>query len=299
MDYFAKKQWIRIAICAVLVAAIVLAMTGVFTGNGSLKYDPSAKKLAAGETEAEATMQGFGGDVTAHVILDGNTVKELTIDTPNETEGLGKRASDAEFTDQFIGKDGPFTFGENGIEALSGATVTSTAALKAINKAVTGEEAAEEPAAEPAVEEKAEETETAAADENAITATEQGFGGDVTVYVTLDGDKIQKLAIDTPNETAGLGQRASEAAFTDQFIGKNGPFTYGEDGIEALTGATITSNAVLKAINSVVPAAEQKEEPKGRQKADPKPKAKAEKKPEETEQKPEEGQAPDEAGTKN
>ena len=46
-------------------------------------------------------------------------------------------------------------------------------------------------------------------------------------------------------------------------------------------------------------AAEQKEEPKGRQKADPKPKAKAEKKPEETEQKPEEGKAPDEAGTKN
>ena len=261
MDYFAKKQWIRIAICAVLVAAIVLAMTGVFTGNGSLKYDPSAKKLAAGETEAEATMQGFGGDVTAHVILDGNTVKELTIDTPNETEGLGKRASDAEFTDQFIGKDGPFTFGENGIEALSGATVTSTAALKAINKAVTGEEAAEEPATEPAVEEKAEETETAAADENAITATEQGFGGDVTVHVTLDGDKIQKLAIDTLNETAGLGQRASEAAFTDQFIGKSGPFTYGEDGIEALTGATITSNAVLKAINSVVPAAEKQEEP--------------------------------------
>ena len=189
MDYFAKKQWIRIAICAVLVAAIVLAMTGVFSGTESLKYDPSAKKLAAGESEAEAAMQGFGGDVTAHLVLEGNTVKELTIDTPNETEGLGKRASDAEFTDQFIGKDGPFTFGENGVEALSGATVTSTAALKAINKAITGEEAAEEPAAE----ERAKEPEAAAADENAITATEQGFGGDVTVHVTLDGDKIQAL----------------------------------------------------------------------------------------------------------
>ncbi len=66
----------------------------------------------------------------------------------------------------------------------------------------------------------------------------------------MDGEKIQALTIDTPNETAGLGQRASEAAFTDQFIGKSGPFTYGEDGIEALSGATITSNAVLKAINT-------------------------------------------------
>ncbi len=48
------------------------------------------------------------------------------------------------------------------------------------------------------------------------------------------------------------------------------------------------------------PAAnEQKEEPKGKQKTDPKPRAKAEKKPEETEQRPEEGQAPDENGDKN
>ena len=36
MDYFAKKQWIRIAVCAVLVGAIVLGMTGVFSGTGSL-----------------------------------------------------------------------------------------------------------------------------------------------------------------------------------------------------------------------------------------------------------------------
>ena len=279
MDYFAKKQWIRIAICAVLVAAIVLAMTGVFSGTGSLKYDPSAKKLAAGESEAEAAMQGFGGDVTAHLVLEGNTVKELTIDTPNETEGLGKRASDAEFTEQFIGKDGPFTFGENGIEALSGATVTSTAALKAINKAITGEDAVEEPAAE----EPAKEPETAAADENAISATEQGFGGDVTVHVTLDGDKIQTLTVDTPNETAGLGQRASDAAFTDQFIGKSGPFTYGNDGIEALTGATITSEAVLKAINNVVPAAEQKEEAAAEATVEPAAEATAEPAPEATE----------------
>ena len=141
MDYFAKKQWIRIAVCAVLVAAAVLAMTGVFSGHQPVTYDPAAKNLPAGATTAEATEQGFGGEVTVSVALDGSTVRELTIDTPNETEGLGKRASTEEFTGQFIGKSGPFTFGEDGIEALSGATITSNAALKAINRAVTGEEA--------------------------------------------------------------------------------------------------------------------------------------------------------------
>ena len=275
MDYFEKKQWIRIAVCAVLVGVIVLALTGVFSGKESLVYDPAAKNLPAGAVTAEAAEKGFGGDVTVQVTLDGDKVQELTIDTPNETEGLGKRASEEAFTGQFIGKSGPFTFGEDGIEALSGATITSNAALKAINRAVTGEDPAEETKEEPAEETKEEPKEEAksepAATGDAIDAAEQGFGGEVTVHVTLDGDKIQALTIDTPNETAGLGQRASEEAFTSQFIGKSGPFTYGEDGIEALTGATITSNAVLKAINSTVagedkaepePAVEPAEEPK-------------------------------------
>ena len=141
MDYFVKKTWIRIAVCAVLVAVGVLAMTGVFSGNQPLKYDPASVNGAT-VVSAEATEQGFGGDVTVHATIADNAISELTIDTPNETEGLGKRASEAEFTEQFIGKTGPFTFGEDGIEALSGATVTSTAALKAINRAVSGEEAA-------------------------------------------------------------------------------------------------------------------------------------------------------------
>ena len=149
MDYFEKKQWIRIGVCAVLVIALVLALTGVFSGNGPLTYDPAAKNVPAGATTAEATETGFGGDVTVSLSVVDNKIQTLTIDTPDETEGLGKRASEAEFTDQFIGKDGLFAFGEDGIEALSGATVTSNAALKAINRAytiaVTGEEPEEKP----------------------------------------------------------------------------------------------------------------------------------------------------------
>ena len=33
MDYFEKKQWLRIAVCLVLVAALTLAITGVFSGG--------------------------------------------------------------------------------------------------------------------------------------------------------------------------------------------------------------------------------------------------------------------------
>ena len=59
MDYFVKKTWIRIAVCAVLVAVGVLAMTGVFSGNQPLKYDPASVNGAT-VVSAEATEQGFG-----------------------------------------------------------------------------------------------------------------------------------------------------------------------------------------------------------------------------------------------
>ena len=122
-------------------------------------------------SDGSVTEQGFGGDVTVRAELnEDGTIKELIIETPNETEGLGKRASEAEFIEQFIGKAGPFTFGENGIEALSGATVTSTAALAAINKAAAAGESA---SAEATTEEKPEEVSTEAAEASAEENTKE------------------------------------------------------------------------------------------------------------------------------
>ena len=137
MNNFKRKQWARIGLSLVAVAVAVLFLTGIIGGK------PMTYQIGVNENAVSAAEKGFGGDVTVHLELDGKKVKSLTIDTPDETEGLGKRASDKEFTDQFVGKEGPFTFGENGVEALSGATVTSNAALKAINGLITGEKPAE------------------------------------------------------------------------------------------------------------------------------------------------------------
>ncbi|MBQ1414969.1 MAG: FMN-binding protein, partial [Lachnospiraceae bacterium] len=59
------------------------------------------------------------------------------------------------------------------------------------------------------------------------------------------------------NETVGLGQRASEESFTSQFSNKDvDRFTVTKRGassdaeIEAISGATITSNAVVLAVNA-------------------------------------------------
>ena len=83
------------------------------------------------------TAQGFHGVITAKVTLnEDGTIAALTIDTTCENADYGlKVGTDEAFLAQFIGKSGPFAIGE-GIDAVSGATGTSKAAVEAVNNAV-------------------------------------------------------------------------------------------------------------------------------------------------------------------
>ena len=204
---------------------------------------------------------GFGnGEVTARLTLnDDGTIAALVIDASTQTPGFGTRCADEEFTAQFIGKSGPFALNEN-VDGLTGATVTSTAAVEAINAALTSPAMAAEDL-EPVATEAPAATEAPMALENAKTATIAGFGGaEITVNVTDDNGVITSLTVDASTQTPGLGQKCAEEAFTSQFKGKSAPFTLGE-GIDAVASATITSQAVVDAVNSLYAAAEPVEEP--------------------------------------
>ena len=204
---------------------------------------------------------GFGnGEVTARLTLnDDGTIAALVIDASTQTPGFGTRCADEEFTAQFIGKSGPFTLNEN-VDGLTGATITSTAAVEAINAALTSPAMAAEDL-EPVATEAPAATEAPMVLENAKTATIAGFGGaDITVQVMDENGVITALVVDASSQTAGLGQKCAEEAFTSQFIGKSAPLTLGE-GIDAVASATITSQAVVDAVNSLYAAAEPVEEP--------------------------------------
>ena len=204
---------------------------------------------------------GFGnGEVTARLTLnDDGTIAALVIDASTQTPGFGTRCADEEFTAQFIGKSGPFALNEN-VDGLTGATITSTAAVEAINAALTSPAMAAEDL-EPVATEAPAATEAPMVLENAKTATIAGFGGaDITVQVTDENGVITALVVDASTQTPGLGQKCAEEAFTSQFVGKSAPLTLGE-GIDAVASATITSQAVVDAVNSLYAAAEPVEEP--------------------------------------
>lgn len=91
-----------------------------------------------------------------------------------------------------------------------------------------------------------------------VQVTTSGFGGDIDMVVGIDMDGLVRgISIVKMSETSGLGANANKDSFKDQYIGQGGPFSVSKDGgtIQALTGATVTSRAVTKGVNSALEAA--------------------------------------------
>lgn len=87
--------------------------------------------------------------------------------------------------------------------------------------------------------------------------TKEGYGGDIrfTVGITKDGT-VNGIALLEIAETAGLGMRAEEV-LAPQFVNKKvEQFEYTKSGavtdsqIDAISGATITTNAVTNGVNA-------------------------------------------------
>ena len=82
---------------------------------------------------------GFGGtiDMVVGVDTDG-CVTGVSIVSMSETSGLGANASRQSFRDQYVGKSGSVALSKQGgeIDALTGATVTSTAVTNGVNAAL-------------------------------------------------------------------------------------------------------------------------------------------------------------------
>lgn len=88
--------------------------------------------------------------------------------------------------------------------------------------------------------------------------TSEGYGGDITFSMGVREDgTLNGISILTISETAGLGMNATKDEFKNQFQDKQAEaFEVTKTGaaadnqINAISGATITSNAVTKGVNS-------------------------------------------------
>ena len=252
---------------------IDVATAATFSSNGAIA---ALNKLFPAEEEAPATETltakgaGFGDGVVVTVTLnEDGTIATLDIDVSGEVPPICNNILVDTFVNQFIGKKGPFVAGEN-VDIVSGATFSSNGVIEALNSLFPAEEViAEEPAAMDVTTE-ATTGATAAAGiptqdmsvgneegpvaPNAATIVKKAYGGqDITVTVTFaDDGTVAALVVDASTQSPGLGRKCAEERFTSQFIGGVAPFSL--EGIDAISYATITTQAVIDAVNEAAAA---------------------------------------------
>lgn len=194
----------------------------------------------------DVTVPGHNGDVRVEVTFDEYRVKKIEVLSHTESAGLGDAAMQT-VADAIIARQ------SFAVDTVGGATYSSAAMLQAVALAAR---AAGAPAPEFSVEsllggaedggEAGEEPDGAAGFvPGTYTATVEGYHGDVTVTVTVDEEKIVSVTAEGPRETEGVGSRAIEQ-LPARIVEAN------STEVDGVSGATITSNAVKRAVKEAL-----------------------------------------------
>ena len=94
-----------------------------------------------------------------------------------------------------------------------------------------------------------------------VQITTKGYGGDIPLMAGFKADNtLTGVKIAETKESPGIGKKIEEAAFTDQFTGKPADKEFAlkpsadQTGVDQIAGATISSAAVVGALNDAVKA---------------------------------------------
>ena len=81
----------------------------------------------------------------------------------------------------------------------------------------------------------------------------RGYHGDIIIIVGIDDNgRLSGVRIAQQTETPGLGARVAEPRFYEQYSGKSTENPIDGNALSAVSGATVSSNAVTNAVNYAV-----------------------------------------------
>ncbi len=182
----------------------------------------------------EGSAKGFGGDVTAKVVIGESGIESVELTGKDETPGLGADALEK--------LEGAFVeAGSADVDGVAGATISSDAAKKAVGAALEG-------AAGGAAEASAQAGGESSYAPGTYEGSAKGFGGDVTAKVVIGESGIESVELTGKDETPGLGADALEkleGAFVEA----------GSADVDGVAGATISSDAAKKAVEAALEGA--------------------------------------------
>ena len=229
-----KKLLVPVAvllICAVVLFAANSALAGTAQANAEQELNDMISYLLPGGGEFEEieytgsdtkitnvykgeggyvlamTANGYVDEIKLLVAVDNDgVIKGYTVRDIHDTYGLGRGVQDdVYFLIDLVRSSGDLAVGSN-IDAVTGATISSSAVVACVN------------AASKYVQESGSAS-------GGLTGTAEGFGGPITVSVTMDGDKITAVEIVSNSETPEIA------------------------------GATYTSNGIINAVKDALDSA--------------------------------------------
>ena len=228
----------------------------------------------------QLTVTGCQGpvEVLTGFDLDGNiTAVQPGGQKFKETPGLGSKVQEAAFRDQFVGLATPLKLKET-VDAVSGATISSASVVSAVNTSGYFLQKLVNPSPEldlpedlqfggvlPGATTREEVTPTPdgvdalyTSDAGAVVyITGNGRNGGIQVQVGIaHSGQVAGLYIDPSKhqETPGKGDLIEQDYFTFQFLGKDADYINGGN-IDAVTGATISCNAVTDCVSRAIEVA--------------------------------------------
>ena len=190
---------------------------------------------------------GYRGDITVAVKIKDKQIASIEILSASDDEPFFGRAKG--LIDQIIKKQ------STKVDTVSGATYSSKGIISAVKNALTGEKdsgttgsSQEETSAsqnQSTPEAAGSVQEPAAYKDGTYYGTGTGFAGNLKVEVVISGGKISSIQIVETNDGSEYIQKAS--GVINQILGAQST-----NGIDTVSGATFSSNGIIKAVRNAL-----------------------------------------------
>ena len=191
--------------------------------------------------------QGFGGYITVSVTISEGKITDISIvSAPGETPSY--LASARSVISAMLSAQSP------NVDAVSGATYSSTGIINAVKSALsqaakgTGPSESPSPTPSPTPIPVPDDAPNYGYLDGTYTGTGEGYGGEITVSVTVSGGQITAIEIvSAPDETpAYLGQALG---VIERILARQVP------GVDAVSGATFSSEGIMEAVENALSGA--------------------------------------------
>ena len=244
------------AIIVIIVLLVCAAMPELGVIPDLLTSEVDAQETEADSDEDELIVQavgdyedgvytgsatGYGGTITVEVTVEGGQIVSIEIlEHSGETDSFYSRA--VAVIDSII------LYQTWEVDAISGATYSSNGIKNAVKNALTGEVTESETAESSSDSDALEDVEYEDPDgyvDGTYTGSATGFGGLITVSVTISGGVITSIEIvDASGETAEY--LSSALAVIDSILSAQSP------NVDAVSGATYSSNGIINAVKAAL-----------------------------------------------